>query len=149
MQAAAGDAVIATLQGRGLRQAPDAMLRDRIRRAARTHALRRDRADVDNAADTLRLHDSQRGAGAQEGASQVDRHHLFPRGQRQFVERPAIEGSGVIDQHVEPAEPLQDRAEQRLDRGLVGHIGGPGQYVGAKAIDFGGSCLEQVCLPRG
>ena len=83
-------------------------------------------------------------AGAEERAGEVDGDGVDERLHVDLVGRTrGAEHARVVEQHVDPAEPVVDRGEQRVHRGRVGDVGGDGQRVGVAV----GGRLERVGPP--
>ena len=92
----------------------------------------------------LRAHRRERRAGAEERAGEVDGDGVEPRLHVDLVDRAGrAEHARVVEQQVDPAEPVGDRGEQRVHRGGVGDVGGDGEGV---RVAVGGG-VERVGPP--
>ena len=82
-----------------------------------------DRCDVDDrAAFSLVTHASCRCAGAEECAADVHVEDALELDRRQVLEQKVREDSGVVHEHVEPAEAGHCRSHQLLDVRLHGDV---------------------------
>src|SRR5437667_5622709 len=80
---------------------------------------RRDRDDVTRA---LRAHDGQDRAGDIHRAEEARRQLPFDLLWRQLLEVARLKGPGVVDQHVDAAEPVDRGAHRRLGIGAAGNV---------------------------
>ena len=100
----------------------DGVLGGRVGRGVRPRHVRRNRPIVDDAAAArlLIFHQPERVLRAQKRAGQVDVDHVLPLIDGEIFERDGRrESPGVVEQEIEPAEPLLRPREQRLDRRRV------------------------------
>ena len=73
----------------------------------------------------LSLHQSHRPLGTQEGTGEVGVDGTPPLLEGQLVQRNCRgTDTGIVEQQIEPAEPLVDGCEQRVDTGNIADIGG-------------------------
>ena len=108
--------------------------RERRHRPLRGHIMRElgdaasdgARADIDDLAVFLRDHVRRDVLGHQKDATHIDRHDAIPKrsvdlGELLFLKH--RKQRGVIDQDVDLAEAVHGLRHQRLDRGLIAHVG--------------------------
>ena len=62
--------------------------------------------------------------GAEKGAAEIDRHHAVEVLDQHLVRLVHDLDAGIADQHIEAALRLGDAGEERVDRVLVGDVGG-------------------------
>jgi len=111
---AAGDVVLAAVEGRGLREAGDRVLGGRIGRRAGPRRVRGQRSVVDDAAAArvLALHDAERLLRAEEHPGQVHGDHLLPLLVCPILQRgPGTGGTRVVEEDVHAAEGLDRPGE--------------------------------------
>ena len=92
---------------------------------------RRGRDDHARGGDVEEMLD--RRLGAEEGTAQVHPHHPVELGGRGLVRLVDDLDPGIVDEDVEAAEGLDGAGEKRIDRVLVGDVGG-GEEVLAPGI---------------
>ncbi len=80
----------------------------------------RDRCDVYDAS----IRTKQRGGMLErvESAAEVHPHHIVEIGRGHVLERAIPQDAGVVDEDVDPTEPLDDGVHRGSDGGMVGHI---------------------------
>ena len=92
----------------------------------------RDRAVVHDppALRVLPAHPAESGAGAEEHAGDVQIDHGAELLRVHLVDEGRLaEGAGVVEEHVDPPGPVGEPVERRLDRALVGDVGGEAEGV--------------------
>ena len=89
---------------------------------AHARHLRRYAADVDDPPAALALHDLHRLAGAQEDRRQVSVDHILPVLQSDLVYGAAFEYPRIVDEQVDPSEPLHRLPEQLQHLPLVRQV---------------------------
>ena len=93
-------------------------------------------ADVDDRARAACGQLRQASLGADEGAVQDDGQDLAPGGERHLRERLLAPHRGVVDQDIDPAEPLDRGRRHAGDRRLVGHVGNAGERAPTARLDL-------------
>ena len=76
------------------------------------------------------------GPGAQEGAGQVAVEYGVPFGEIVVFGLLADVDPGVVDQDVEPSEPLQAAVDQGLALGIDGNVGRDRYRLGAQPLEL-------------
>ena len=94
-----------------------------------------DRRDVDDGA--ARPHRRHGVPGAEEDAVDIHRHALAPAFERDVEQRLDDADAGVVHQHVEAAEAIEDGGDRGLPVGLAGHVEGDEHRLGAGLGQFG------------
>src|SRR5207247_8228623 len=79
-------------------------------------------SDIDDLAATLLLHDGVAGTAREEGAGQVDVDDLAPLGEGEVLDGLADVHASVVDEDVEPAEALDGRLDEGIDKNPIGTI---------------------------
>ena len=116
------DPGVAQLDARSLRQADDAVLGGAVRGQVREPAAPGDRRHVDDVAGPARDHPPHRLLRAVDDGAQVE-VELAGDALRALVdERRDGHDPGVVDEHVERAEPLLDLVEEGDQPGVIGHV---------------------------
>ena len=87
------------------------------------------RGDGDDLAAALGAHDRQDRAGDVERAEEVGLHLRPELGVADLLEVAGVEVAGVVDEHVDPSEPLDGRIDGGLSGGGVGDVEGDGEQV--------------------
>jgi len=77
----------------------------------------------------------------QERAEEVHVHHPAELLDRQVANGAGIVDAGVVDDHVEAAEALDRRADDRRGAGLVGHRGVARDGLAAAVVDVPGDLV--------
>jgi len=99
-----------------------------------------DRADRDDLAGTLSLHDWCNGVAAIDGAEQVHADHETEQRRidraRLGVDRPSAAASGIGDQHIHPAPLFDDAGRHSLDCPVVADIAFNAERRAARSLDF-------------
>lgn len=85
--------------------------------------------------------------GHVEQAVLADRDHLLPLLHVGARDRAEQHQAGVVDQDVEPAEPVEDRLHRLPGLGAVGDAGLDGQPGAASGVDRGYQRVEAVLAP--
>ena len=132
----AGDSVRPAIEGDRLGEPGDGVLGRGVRRRVRAWRVGGDRTVVDDATTCRRLalHETDRLLRAQERAGEVHVDDSLPLREREVFERHRrCAHAGVVEQHIQPAEVVRDRVEQRGDRLGDGDIGGHGQRTSIAA----------------
>ncbi len=146
---AAGDVVFAAVERGRFREAGDRVLGRGVGGRIGPRRMRGDRAVVDDppAHRLLILHDPERLLRAQEGARQDRVDDGLPALERQLFDRRGGAKPGVVEQHIEPTEPLLRLGEDILDRGGIGDIGRHRQDLPAETLDLVRYLLQTVDPP--
>ena len=84
------------------------------------------------------------GAGGGEQALDVDGDHAVPLLGVGADDRAQEHQAGVVDQGVQPSEPLDGLLDGRLGLGAVGDVGFHGQRGAARLVDLGGEGFQTV-----
>ena len=82
-------------------------------------------------------HNGQDGTGAEVGAAHVDPHQPVPAGGVYLQDGLAQDhGTGVVEQHVDPAVALHRQADHVVDLGLIGNIAVGGGNLSPRLADI-------------
>ena len=85
----------------------------------------------------------------EEEGVEVDRHGAAPGLVRGVFGRCRLEDAGVVDQHVEPAEPLGGRGREAVAEGAVGQVAGDELGLGARGRGPVGDGLAACLVAAG
>src|SRR6266508_854522 len=128
---------------------------DQRRIGGAAHHIRRRRIPrrrahhVDDAPTALPLHVREHLTRHPNIAQQLEAPAAQPFIVRRREEVAALDGPGIIDQDVEPAEARDRLGRHALDRLQLAQIGGGGEHFGAGfLLDFAGRALERLGLAR-
>jgi PPOX class probable F420-dependent enzyme len=78
--------------------------------------------DVHDRAAAALLHPARRGLQAEKRPFEVDCQRAVPAGFVDLEQRLRLLDPGVVDEHLEPAEPLDDLRDQRIDGSFIGDV---------------------------
>ena len=130
--------------GQRLREHQRRALRRGVGAPAGERDLARHRRHRDDVPAALGQHHRQRRPRAQERAAGVDREHPVPLLHRGLVAGRGVDRAahaGVVDQHVDAPERLDDLRERRVHRVPVGDVGRAPEPVGSRG-DLGGLAVD-------
>jgi hypothetical protein len=82
-------------------------------------------------------------------AEQIRLEHAAKRLRGRVLEVPVEDHAGVVDPHVDPAKPLDRAARERLNRGLLAHVGGDGDRLGSPGGAVGTDLRKRARTARG
>ena len=99
-----------------------AKLRRAVDRGGRIDALPGHRRHVHDVSRTPLPEMRQQGGYPVEGAAQVDVDHLLPPVDAQLGDRRQRHHARVVDQHVDPAVPVERGGRERANAAQIGHI---------------------------
>ncbi len=109
-------------------------------------ALARGARDVDDPPAAPLLHVRHRGADHVERAGQVDADHLVPLAVADLLDRRALPDARVVDQDVEPAEPVDRLVDHHLGLFVDGDVRGQRERLAAAVADPPGHLLRGGAL---
>jgi hypothetical protein len=102
------------------------------------------RRDVHDHSAARFEHRARRGLRAEERRAEVDVDDALPDLARERLGLAQLTGSGVVHEHVQPAELVQDALDERLGSALRGQLGADAQ----RALDVGGGRLRALLRAR-
>ena len=124
-----GDAVAGEIGGQRAGEADDAAFAGDVMGKAGDHRAERGRRHVDHAAPLARAHAGHEGGGDQEGAVEINRHHLAPVGEAHVGEILLREDAGAVHHDIDVAEFALHLLGHGGDRGFVGDVAFDGDGV--------------------
>src|SRR5712691_6908294 len=141
------DAVRRQLLGHDLGEADHAELRRRVGAAPGGAALARHRGHVDDPPAVARQHVRDHGAAHQERALEIDIDDEVPRLLWHLPEQATIgtvRGGGVVDEHIDAAEPREGVRDEALRVGRAAHVADHREGTTPEALDLPGQALEAL-----
>src|SRR3989441_950402 len=141
------DGVRRQLLGHDLGEADHAELRRRVGAAAGGAALARHRGHVDDPPAAARQHVRDHGAAHQERALEIDIDDEVPRLLWHLPEQATIgtvRGGGVVDEHIDAAEPREGVRDEALRVGRAAHVADHREGTTPEALDLPGQALEAL-----
>ncbi len=131
-----GNVVIAPVQRQRMGEAGQAELAGCVGWAFAARHLGADRADIDDAPAPALPEDRPGVLGTEKGTGEVGADHPVPVIERGLVDRRIFRNTGIVDEHIDRAEPRHGFGKQVLHRGFVGDVGRHGEGFAALRLDL-------------